>query len=824
MNHYDFRVVEEKWQRYWEDHGFYQVDEDASKPKYYCLEMFPYPSGRLHMGHVRNYAIGDVVARFHTMRGYNVLHPMGWDAFGLPAENAAIQRNIHPSEWTRHNIEYMRNQLKRMGLSYDWRREVTSCLPDYYRWTQWLFLQMYHKGLAYKKTAAVNWCPSCNTVLANEQVVNDACERCGTVVERRELEQWFFKSTAYADRLVDNLEKLDGWPDKVKIMQANWIGRSEGAEILFPVKGFDENLAVFTTRPDTIFGATYMVLAPEHPLVDKLISGTPNEQAIRSFIAQVAAQDELDRTAEHTEKLGMFTGGFCINPATKEEIPIWIGNYVLMGYGTGAIMAVPAHDQRDLDFARKYGIKVRVVIQSPDGELDGETMVEAYTGSGRLVNSGKFNGLASEEAIEAITKFLEEQGLGSYQVNYRLRDWLISRQRYWGAPIPIVYCDECGTVPVPEEMLPVYLPLDVSFKPTGQSPLVEADEFVNTECPLCGGKAKRETDTMDTFVCSSWYFLRFADAHNESLPFAKEKADYWMPVDQYIGGVEHAILHWMYARFFQMVMSDLGLVTVDEPFENLLTQGMVLKDGIKMSKSKGNVVDPDHIIDEYGSDTARIFILFASPPEKDLEWSDEGVEGAYRFLNRVWRLVNAYADQLGEADKLDPGRLTKKERDLWRTVNLTIKKVTEDVEERFNFNTAISSIMELTNALYLYKEGAEEVNGGLLTEALEKLLLLLAPFAPHITEELWSRLGRSESIHLQDWPDYDEAALQVEEITIVIQVNGRVRDRLVVPVDMAEDELKQRALALPRVQEFVDGKKVVKMILVPGKLVNIVVK
>ncbi|MGI6035119.1 MAG: leucine--tRNA ligase [Limnochordia bacterium] len=824
MNHYDFRVVEEKWQRYWEDHGFYQVDEDASKPKYYCLEMFPYPSGRLHMGHVRNYAIGDVVARFHTMRGYNVLHPMGWDAFGLPAENAAIQRNIHPSEWTRHNIEYMRNQLKRMGLSYDWRREVTSCLPDYYRWTQWLFLQMYHKGLAYKKTAAVNWCPSCNTVLANEQVVNDACERCGTVVERRELEQWFFKSTAYADRLVDNLEKLDGWPDKVKIMQANWIGRSEGAEILFPVKGFDENLAVFTTRPDTIFGATYMVLAPEHPLVDKLISGTPNEQAIRSFIAQVAAQDELDRTAEHTEKLGMFTGGFCINPATKEEIPIWIGNYVLMGYGTGAIMAVPAHDQRDLDFARKYGIKVRVVIQSPDGELDGETMVEAYTGSGRLVNSGKFNGLASEEAIEAITKFLEEQGLGSYQVNYRLRDWLISRQRYWGAPIPIVYCDECGTVPVPEEMLPVYLPLDVSFKPTGQSPLVEADEFVNTECPLCGGKAKRETDTMDTFVCSSWYFLRFADAHNESLPFAKEKADYWMPVDQYIGGVEHAILHLMYARFFQMVMSDLGLVTVDEPFENLLTQGMVLKDGIKMSKSKGNVVDPDHIIDEYGSDTARIFILFASPPEKDLEWSDEGVEGAYRFLNRVWRLVNAYADQLGEADKLDPGRLTKKERDLWRTVNLTIKKVTEDVEERFNFNTAISSIMELTNALYLYKEGAEEVNGGLLTEALEKLLLLLAPFAPHITEELWSRLGRSESIHLQNWPDYDEAALQVEEITIVIQVNGRVRDRLVVPVDMAEDELKQRALALPRVQEFVDGKKVVKMILVPGKLVNIVVK
>ena len=824
MNHYDFRVVEEKWQRYWEDHGFYQVDEDASKPKYYCLEMFPYPSGRLHMGHVRNYAIGDVVARFHTMRGYNVLHPMGWDAFGLPAENAAIQRNIHPSEWTRHNIEYMRNQLKRMGLSYDWRREVTSCLPDYYRWTQWLFLQMYHKGLAYKKTAAVNWCPSCNTVLANEQVVNDACERCGTVVERRELEQWFFKSTAYADRLVDNLEKLDGWPDKVKIMQANWIGRSEGAEILFPVKGFDENLAVFTTRPDTIFGATYMVLAPEHPLVDKLISGTPNEQAIRSFIAQVAAQDELDRTAEHTEKLGMFTGGFCINPATKEEIPIWIGNYVLMGYGTGAIMAVPAHDQRDLDFARKYGIKVRVVIQSPDGELDGETMVEAYTGSGRLVNSGKFNGLASEEAIEAITKFLEDQGLGSYQVNYRLRDWLISRQRYWGAPIPIVYCDECGTVPVPEEMLPVYLPLDVSFKPTGQSPLVEADEFVNTECPLCGGKAKRETDTMDTFVCSSWYFLRFADAHNESLPFAKEKADYWMPVDQYIGGVEHAILHLMYARFFQMVMSDLGLVTVDEPFENLLTQGMVLKDGIKMSKSKGNVVDPDHIIDEYGSDTARIFILFASPPEKDLEWSDEGVEGAYRFLNRVWRLVNAYADQLGGADTLDPGRLTKKERDLWRTVNLTIKKVTEDVEERFNFNTAISSIMELTNALYLYKEGAEEVNGGLLTEALEKLLLLLAPFAPHITEELWSRLGRSESIHLQDWPDYDEAALQVEEITIVIQVNGRVRDRLVVPVDMAEDELKQRALALPRVQEFVDGKKVVKMILVPGKLVNIVVK
>jgi leucyl-tRNA synthetase len=823
MNHYDFRVVEEKWQRYWEEHGFYQIEEDASKPKYYCLEMFPYPSGRLHMGHVRNYAIGDVVARYHTMRGYNVLHPMGWDAFGLPAENAAIQRNIHPSEWTRHNIEYMRTQLKRMGLSYDWRREVTSCLPDYYRWTQWLFLQMYHNGLAYKKAAAVNWCPSCNTVLANEQVVNDACERCGTVVERRELEQWFFRITKYADRLLDNLDKLDGWPEKVKIMQANWIGRSEGAEILFPVKGFDEHLAVFTTRPDTIFGATYMVLAPEHPLVDKLISGTPNEGAIRSFIAQVAAQDEMDRTAEHTEKLGMFTGGYCINPATKEEIPVWIGNYVLMGYGTGAIMAVPAHDQRDLDFARKYGLKVRVVIQ-PDGDLDGETMVEAYTGLGRLVNSGQFDGLPSEEAIEAITKFLEGQGLGRFQVNYRLRDWLISRQRYWGAPIPIVYCEQCGTVPVPEEMLPVYLPMDVAFKPTGQSPLVEADEFVHTECPRCGGKAKRETDTMDTFVCSSWYFLRYADPHNESLPFAKEKVDYWMPVDQYIGGVEHAILHLMYARFFQMVMSDLGLVTVDEPFQNLLTQGMVLKGGIKMSKSKGNIVDPDHIINEYGADTARVFVLFASPPEKELEWSDEGVEGAYRFLNRVWRLVNAYADQLGETEELDVNRLTKQERDLWRTVNLAIKKVTEDVEERFNFNTAISSIMELTNALYLYKEGSGEVNRALLAAALEKLLLLLAPFAPHITDELWSRLGRTESIHLQKWPDYDEAALQVEEITVVIQVNGRVRDRLVVPVDVAEDELKERALALPRVQEFVDGKQVVKVILVPGKLVNIVVK
>jgi leucyl-tRNA synthetase len=824
MNHYDFRVVEDKWQRYWEEHGFYQVEEDASKPKYYCLEMFPYPSGRLHMGHVRNYAIGDVVARFHTMRGYNVLHPMGWDAFGLPAENAAIQRNIHPSEWTRHNIEYMRSQLKRMGLSYDWRREVTSCLPDYYRWTQWLFLQLYHNGLAYKKAAAVNWCPSCNTVLANEQVVNDACERCGTAVQKRELEQWFFRITKYADRLLDNLDKLDGWPEKVKIMQANWIGRSEGAEILFPVKGFDEQLAVFTTRPDTIFGATYMVLAPEHPLVDKLISGRPNEGAIRSFIAKVTAQDELDRTAEHTEKLGMFTGGYCINPATKEEIPIWIGNYVLMGYGTGAIMAVPAHDQRDLDFARKYGLKVRVVIQPPDGDLDGETMVEAYTGPGSLVNSGQFNGLPSEEAIGAITKFLEEQGLGRFQVNYRLRDWLISRQRYWGAPIPIVYCDECGTVPVPEEELPVYLPMDVAFKPTGQSPLVEADEFVHTECPRCGGKAKRETDTMDTFVCSSWYFLRYADPHNESLPFTKEKVDYWMPVDQYIGGVEHAILHLMYARFFQMVISDLGLVTVDEPFQNLLTQGMVLKGGIKMSKSKGNIVDPDHIINEYGSDTARVFVLFASPPEKELEWSDEGVEGAFRFLNRVWRLVDAYADQLGEPGILDLDRLTKQERDLWRIVNRTIKKVTEDVEDRFNFNTAISSIMELTNALYLYKESAGEVNRDLLAEALEKLLLLLAPFAPHITEELWSRLGRTESIHLQKWPDYDEEALQVEEMTIVIQVNGRVRDRLVVPVDMAEDELKERALALPRVQEFVDGKKVVKVILVPGKLVNIVVK
>ncbi|MGI6038502.1 MAG: leucine--tRNA ligase [Limnochordia bacterium] len=822
MDHYDFNAIEEKWQQYWEDKKLYKVEEDPEKPKYYCLEMFPYPSGRLHMGHVRNYSIGDVVARYHTMKGYNVLHPMGWDAFGLPAENAAIKNRIPPAKWTVENIDYMRKQLKRMGLSYDWDREVASCLPDYYRWTQWLFLQLYKRGLAYKQRSQVNWCPSCLTVLANEQVVNGGCERCSTTVVKKELEQWFFKTTAYAERLLANLEKLTGWPDKVKIMQANWIGRSEGAELRFPVKGTDESLAVFTTRPDTIYGATYMVLAPEHPLVEELIAGQPNEGELRAFIAEVGAQDELDRTGDQAEKRGMFTGGYCINPVTGEDIPIWIGNYVLMGYGTGAIMAVPAHDQRDLDFARQYDLPVRVVIQDPDNPLDGETMTEAYTGEGILVNSGEFNGLGQKEAIERITAYLESKGLGGHQVNYRLRDWLISRQRYWGVPIPIIYCDQCGLVP--DENLPVRLPLDVEFKPSGRSPLAEIEEFVHTLCPQCGGPGRRETDTMDTFVCSSWYFLRYADARNEDEAFAREKVDYWMPVDQYIGGVEHAILHLLYARFFTMVLYDLGLVGVEEPFENLLTQGMVLKEGAKMSKSKGNVVDPDDIIQKYGADTARVFILFASPPEKDLEWSDEGVEGAYRFLNRVWRLIDSYAKELPSADDWQPKDLGKAERELWRVLNQTIKKVTEDIGERFHLNTAISSIMELTNAVYAYREASAQEDLGLIKEVCTKLLLLLAPFAPHMTEELWWRLGNGESIHLQPWPEYDEAALVVDEVTMVVQVNGKVRDRLVVPTDLGEGEVKAQALALPRIQEFTEGKDPLRVIVVPGKLVNIVVK
>ncbi|RPF47126.1 leucyl-tRNA synthetase [Thermodesulfitimonas autotrophica] len=820
---YPFAAVEEKWQQRWAAEGLYHVDDFDSRPKYYCLEMFPYPSGRLHMGHVRNYAIGDVVARFKTMQGYAVLHPMGWDAFGLPAENAAIKHGVHPRDWTWDNIAFMRRQLKELGLSYDWRREIATCHPGYYRWTQWLFLQFYHRGLAYKKKAPVNWCPSCATVLANEQVVGGACERCKTPVTRRELEQWFLKITAYAERLLKDLEKLSGWPEKVKIMQANWIGRSEGALVHFPVVGREEKVSVFTTRPDTLYGVTYMVLAPEHPLVSKL--ATPERrEAVGAFVARARSMSELSRTAGEAEKEGLFTGAYCKNPLTGEEIPVYIANYVLMEYGTGAVMAVPAHDQRDFEFAKKYGLPIRVVIQPPGRELDAATMAEAYVDEGVMVNSGPFSGMPNRDGMRAVTAYLEEKGWGRHQVNYRLRDWLISRQRYWGAPIPIVYCDKCGIVPVREQDLPVLLPYAVAFKPTGESPLKDCPEFVHTACPQCGGPAKRETDTMDTFICSSWYYFRYTSPREESGPWDRAKVDRWLPVDQYIGGVEHAILHLLYSRFFTKFLYDIGLVGCEEPFTNLLTQGMVLKDGAKMSKSKGNIVSPEEIMAKFGADTTRLFILFAAPPERDLEWSDQGVEGCARFLNRVWRLFNTLLPEIQGAPV--PGaNLVGVNRELQRLTHLTVKKVTEDVE-RFNFNTAVSAIMELVNGIYQFCDRVPPVDRdpGVLREAVEKLLILLAPFAPHISEELWARLGYTESVHRQSWPTYRPDLLLQDQVEIAVQINGRVRGRIVVPAAATAAEIETAALEEPRIRQWLTGKTVAKVVTVPGKLVNIVVR
>ncbi|ADL07538.1 leucine--tRNA ligase [Thermosediminibacter oceani] len=817
MSHYDFKTVELKWQKRWEEQKLYKVNEDDKKPKYYCLEMFPYPSGKLHMGHVRNYSIGDVVARFKRMKGYNVLHPMGWDAFGLPAENAAIKHGVHPARWTWDNIANMRKQLKQLGLSYDWDREIATCHPGYYKWTQWFFLKLYEMGLAYRKKSFVNWCPSCATVLANEQVVDGRCERCGAEVGKKNLEQWFFKITEYADQLLEDLKKLPGWPEKVKVMQENWIGRSEGVEVYFTAEKTGEKIPVFTTRPDTIFGVTYLVLAPEHPMVDKLASGTPYENEVREFQKKMEKLNEITRTSTETEKEGVFIGAYAVNPVTNERIPVWIANYVLPDYGTGAVMGVPAHDQRDFEFARKYGLPLKVVINPLGESLCPENMTQAYVDEGILVNSGMFDGMKNTDAIQAIGRYMEEKGIGKIRVNYKLRDWLISRQRYWGAPIPIVYCDKCGIVPVPEDQLPVMLPDDVEFNPKGTSPLLECEEFLNTTCPKCGGPARRETDTMDTFMCSSWYYYRYTDPRNEEKPFDREKLEYWMPVDQYIGGVEHAILHLMYSRFFNKVMRDAGLVYVDEPFANLLTQGMVLKDGAKMSKSKGNIVSPEEIIEKYGADTARLFILFASPPEKDLEWSDQGVEGCHRFLQRVWRLV----EELGPRVK-DPVADERLDREVRRLVHKTIKKVTEDIEERFNFNTAISAIMEMVNALNSRKE--ESISGPVIKEALENLLVMLAPFAPHITEELWERLGNKQSIHLMPWPEVDEEAMAEEVVEVVIQVNGKVRGKLMLPAGVTEEEMKEAALSHDRVLPLLEGKNVVKVVTVPKKLVNIVVK
>ncbi|MDM8534138.1 leucine--tRNA ligase [Clostridiaceae bacterium HSG29] len=818
---YNFLQVEKKWQQHWKDTEAFKVVEDDSKEKYYSLEMFPYPSGKLHMGHVRNYSIGDVIARFKKMNGKNVLHPMGWDSFGLPAENAAIKNGIHPDIWTRENISEMITQLNELGLSYDWDREVATSSEDYYKWTQWIFLQLYNKGLAYKTKSPVNWCPSCETVLANEQVVNGACERCGSDVTKKNLSQWYFKITDYADRLLKDIDNLDGWPDKVKLMQSNWIGKSYGAEVDFKVKNTDKDLKVFTTRPDTLYGATFMVMAPEHPYVNELVAGTEYEPKVNSFLSELNRLSSIERSATTLEKKGLFIGAYAINPVNNKEIPIYIANYVMMGYGTGAIMAVPAHDDRDFEFAKKYDLEIIPVIKPNDDSIDTENLTEAFCEPGIMINSDKFDGMTNKEAIDKISIDLNERGIGKKTVNFKLRDWLISRQRYWGTPIPIVYCKDCGEVPVNAEDLPVKLPKDVKFTGKGESPLKTSETFMNTVCPKCGGPAVREVDTMDTFVDSSWYFLRYTDTKNDDEVFNLDKAKYWMGVDQYIGGVEHAILHLLYARFFTKFLFDLGLSPVDEPFDNLLTQGMVLKDGAKMSKSKGNVVTPREIIDKYGADTARLFVLFASPPEKDLEWSDDGVEGSFRFINRVWRFVEEYKDILKTGDITINNKFDK---ELNFKLNEVIKNVTHDISLRFNFNTAISFVMELVNVMYKYTQNAPEINRELLSKAVESVLLLLAPFGPHFTEELWTLIGNEGSIHLHSWPTYDEAALVKDTIEIVIQVNGKMRDKIEVEANINKDDLETLALSTDKIKSLTNGKTVVKVIVIPKRLVNIVVK
>lgn len=825
MDNYNPAEIEQRWQKKWEAEDFYHSSIQPEKEKYYVLEMFPYPSGKLHMGHMRVYSIGDVLARFLRMRGYNVIHPMGWDAFGLPAENAAIEHRVNPAEWTAQNIEHMKKQQNRLGVSYDWSREVNTSAPDYYRWSQWLFLLMYKRGLAYKKKASVNWCESCQTVLANEQVEKGLCWRCSSVVETRDLEQWFLRITDYAERLLNDLDSLEDWPERVKVMQQNWIGRSEGAEIVFSIKEFPgEEIRTFTTRPDTLFGVTSMVLAPEHPLVRKLVEGTDREEEVIAFISSMRRISEIDRTAEEAPKIGLFTGRHVINPVNGEEVPILVGNYVLMAYGTGAVMGVPAHDQRDFDFARKHHLPIRIVIQPEGQELSGDTMNEAYPGAGKMVNSGDFNGLDNTEGIKQVTAYLEKRGLGQFQITYRLRDWLISRQRYWGAPIPIIYCQQCGIVPVPEEDLPVVLPLEVELSGNRVPGLAQDQKFINTKCPACGGDARRETDTMDTFICSSWYYMRYTSPQCQEAPFEKEAVDYWMPVDQYIGGIEHAVLHLLYARFFTKVLFDSDLLQAEEPFSRLLAQGMVYKDGAKMSKSKGNVVTPDEIVEKYGADTGRLFILFAAPPEKDLDWSDQGVEGCHRFLRRVWRLIDECREQL--ANSSTTGSSDPDQEELERSVHAAIKKVTIDIQERFNFNTAISAIMELVNSIYAYRQNVtlKQQNNNILFEALQSMVLLLAPFAPHLAEEAWHQLGWSGSVHQQPWPKFCPDKLIVDQVEVVVQINGRVRSRVTVPTACSETELLEIAKSSDRIKELLANKQIVREIAIPGRLVNIVVR
>ncbi len=816
---YNPAEIEEKWQKIWEETEAFKTIEDEEKPKFYALEQFPYPSGDgLHMGHVRVYTIGDVIARFKGMNGYRVLHPMGADAFGLPAENAAIQRGAKPSDWTIRNMERIRSEQKRLGTSYDWDRYVGTCLPDYYKFTQWLFLLFYERGLAYKKEAAVNWCPGCNTVLANEQVEEGKCWRCSSDVSKKKLSQWFLKITDYAERLLNDLDGLEGWPEKVKMMQKNWIGKSEGAEVVFSVPELnDAKIPVFTTRPDTLYGVTYMVVAPEYPLVPELIAGKENEQKIQKFIDDLKKESEITRTSTETEKIGYFTGSYAKHPLTGEDIPIWVANYVLVDYGTGAVMGVAAHDERDFAFAKKYDLPIKVVIQPKDEQLSVEKMIDAYTEDGIQVNSDIFDGMNNREALTKISEYLEKEDKGKATISYRLRDWLISRQRYWGAPIPIIYCDECSTVPVPLEDLPVILPEDVVFDGK-KNPLTTSESFVNTTCPKCGKPAKRETDTMDTFIDSSWYYFRYISPNDDNMPFDSKRVNSWMPVDEYVGGVEHAVLHLLYSRFFTKVLYDAGLISFEEPFKSLLTQGMVIKDGAKMSKSKGNVVSPNEIIEKYGADTGRLFILFAAPPDRDLDWTDAGVEGSYRFLNRVWRMVINNLDILSQENLLEVK--TEEEKELRRMIHVTTKRATEDIAERSNFNTAISAIMELVNKIYAYPEYA---NKTLLKEAIEKVVILLSPMTPHITEELWQLMGHKESIYNVSWPSYQGEYLVLAEIEIAIQVNGKVRGKIIVPTESSREQIEEMVVGHEKINDWTQRKQIKKIIVVPKKLVNIVV-
>jgi leucyl-tRNA synthetase len=859
---YDPEYVERKWQHNWEQGQLFRVKEDPEKGKYYLLEMFPYPSGNIHMGHVRNYTIGDVVARYKRMQGFNVLHPMGWDAFGMPAENAAIARNIHPAKWTYQNIDNMKSQLKRMGFSYDWDRELATCRPEYYRWEQWLFVKMFQEGMVYRKRSSVNWCQDCQTVLANEQVEAGVCWRCGEMVVQKELDQWFFRITDHADDLLSYCDRLPGWPDKVVTMQRNWIGKSIGAEIHFPLENGKDHIPVFTTRQDTVYGATFMCMAPEHPMIMKLAAGTPQEREVRAFVERMARQDKVKRTSEDYEKEGVFVGAYCINPFTKRRMPIFTANFALMEYGTGAVMAVPAHDQRDFEFARKYGLEIIVVIQPQGAELDPRTMTEAHVGDGLLVRSAPFDGLENVKALDAIADYLEDKKLGKRAINFRLRDWGISRQRYWGAPIPIIYCDKCGVVPVPEKDLPVILPEEAQMLEGGRSSLPTLESFVAVECPKCGNaQARRETDTMDTFVESSWYFERYCSPHHSRGMFDQKAVSYWMPVDQYIGGIEHAILHLLYSRYFTRVLKDFSLVDYKEPFTRLLTQGMVCKETTKcpdhgflypgevvrgeegqtckhcgrhvevgrvekMSKSKKNVVDPNALIEKYGADTLRLFCLFAAPPERDLDWSDQGVEGAYRFLNRLWRLLADHVEGLRDVKPFDGGKaLEGDSKDLYRKTHQTIKRVTSDIETRFHFNTAISAVMELVNAIQAARDGvcSDPVGLSVLRSAFETAVVMLSPIVPHFADELWEALGHSGSLLEISWPAYRAEATEEDQILIVVQVNGKVRSRFQVPTDAEEAMIKTAALADEKVVARLAGRPVKKVIVVQNKLVNIVV-